>query len=77
MKVVRKTLDIRRDLWRRVRVNSEASGVHLRDYVSYLFEKSQPVMESDLEARRELEQMVKSNRDLQAKTAAFEKGGHP
>jgi len=41
--LVHKSIDVRPEVWRRLRINAELSGVPVRDYLSFLVERSKPV----------------------------------
>jgi len=60
-----KTLDVRPETWRRLRINAELSGVTLRDFVTYLIETSAPVNEGDPQYDQLL-QVVEKNRAARA-----------
>lgn len=62
MRLVHKSLDIRPEVWRQLRINAELSGVPLRDYLSYLIESSRPVSESDGDSQAMLARVVEENR---------------
>jgi macrodomain Ter protein organizer (MatP/YcbG family) len=61
MALVHKSVDVRLEVWRKLRLNAELSGVPLRDYLSYLIERSRPVLEGDAEAMAALRQTSQAN----------------
>lgn len=65
MCLVHKSIDVRPEVWRILRVNAELSGVALRDYLTFLIERSSPIetsnaaMQSDLQAAIERNQQAR------------------
>ena len=59
--LIHKSVHVRREIWQKLRINSELSNAALRDYLAYLIEYSQPVPESQGEARTKLENIAKLN----------------
>jgi len=47
MGLVHKSVEIRPEVWRKLRINAELSGVPVRDFITYLIEQSQPIPEND------------------------------
>ncbi len=43
MSLVHKSVDVRADVWQKLRVNAEMSGCSVRDYLTYLIEQSNPI----------------------------------
>lgn len=60
--LIHKSVYVRQEVWRKLRLNSELSGVPLRDYLTYLIERSVPASSCDPEARRELDHIAELNR---------------
>jgi hypothetical protein len=60
-RLVHKSVDVRPEVWRKLRVNAELSGVPLRDFLAYLIEQSHPIAEEDAERRVELQRVVAAN----------------
>ncbi len=61
MALVHKSVDIRIEVWRRLRINAELSGVSLRDYLSYLIEANGPVDPRDGHTAELLHEVISSN----------------
>jgi macrodomain Ter protein organizer (MatP/YcbG family) len=61
MKLVHKSVDVRQEVWQRLRVNAAESGVSLRDYLTFLIERSEPVDGDDLDTRASLDQAIDAN----------------
>jgi len=62
---VHKSVDVRSDVWRKLRINAEMSEVPVRDFLAYLIERSEPVTDDDLEANAILGRVAKANREAQ------------
>jgi len=62
MALVHKSVEIRPEVWRKLRVNAELSGVPVRDFITYLIEQSQPIHETDQALRPLLLNAKESNR---------------
>lgn len=60
--LVHKSISIRPEVWKRLRINAELSNVSVRDYLSFLIEQSEPVPEKDTTARGVLDQAAENNR---------------
>lgn len=67
MKLVHKSVYIRSDVWRRLRINAELSDCSLRDYLTYLIELSDPIDDADGNALTRIDQVIKANRLPRAK----------
>lgn len=65
---VHKSIGIRPEVWKRLRIHAELSDTSLRDYLSYLIERSEPVDLKDTEGLSVLQQVSVKNR--QARDAA-------
>jgi len=61
MKLVHKSVDIRQDVWRRLRVNAAESGVSLRDYLTFVIESSEPISSDDPQTRASLQRSIDAN----------------
>jgi len=59
--LVHKSIAVRAEIWRKLRLNAELSGVPLRDYLTWLVEQSGPVSESDASARAQLSRTTSLN----------------
>jgi len=59
--LVHKSIDVRPEVWKRLRVNAELSGVAVRDYLSYLIEQAKPVPERDAPAQELLRRVAETN----------------
>jgi hypothetical protein len=68
MLLVHKSVCVQEEIWRKLRINAELSGVSVRDYLSYLIFNSQPVASNDLEAYQQLEALAKDNQAARQKT---------
>ena len=62
MTLVHKSVDVRPEIWRRLRVHAELSAASLRDYLAYLIETSEPVGDADNRRRELLESVADENR---------------
>lgn len=66
MPLVHKSIDVRKAVWKKLRVNAELSDCALRDYLAYLVENSSPVDPEDPGQSRErelLQAAAKANDD--------------
>lgn len=63
MRLVHKSIDVRPEIWRTLRLHAELSDVAVRDYLSWLIEQSQPV-EGEGVARDQLDAVVLRNRQV-------------
>lgn len=61
MPLAHKSIDVRPEVWRRLRVNAELSGVPVRDYLTYLIERADPVPEKDGAAQESLRRVMAAN----------------
>lgn len=68
MALTHKSINVREEVWRQLRINAELTGVPVRDFLSYLILKSQPVPEEDRDAREELSLVAKANEEARHKT---------
>jgi macrodomain Ter protein organizer (MatP/YcbG family) len=59
--LIHKSIDVRREVWTRLKVNAELSGVALRDYLSYLALASGPVDPAESPSRQALDAEVRRN----------------
>jgi hypothetical protein len=62
MPLVHKTVDVRPEVWKKLRLHAEMSGVHLRDYLTHLIEASSPVLAEDDPSKQSLAQAAEANR---------------
>jgi hypothetical protein len=61
MGLVHKSINIREEVWRQLRINAELTGVPVRDFLTYLIVTSQPVQEDDAKAREQLAAVARAN----------------
>lgn len=69
MKLVHKSVNVRPEVWRILRVNSAMSGtdgVPVRDYLTWLIEQSQPVRADQPDRMKHLDEVVETNRQARA-----------
>ena len=62
MKWVHKSVDVRPEVWRKLRINSELSSAPVRDFLAYLIEQSEPVRPGDDQAMAMLRGIGEANR---------------
>lgn len=62
--LVHKSVYIRPEVWRRLKVNACLSGVPVRDYLTYLIVHSEPVTEENAVGRAGLQHEVRANASL-------------
>jgi hypothetical protein len=60
--LVHKSVDVRPEVWRKLRIHAELSDVSVRDYLSYLIEGSEPVTPQDAGRWSGLQDAAKANR---------------
>ena len=72
MPLVTKSVAVHGDVWRQLRVNAELSGVAVRDYLTFLILKSNPVQGTDSETRQQLSVISEANK--QARQIHFPSG---
>lgn len=68
MPLIHKSVCVREEVWRRLRINSELSGVAVRDYLTYVILTSQPVVTGDPEAKQQMEAVVRENQRIRQET---------
>lgn len=61
MPLVHKSIDVRPEIWKRLRLNAEITGVALRDYLTYLIERSSPVTDAQQVEKQCLDRIVQAN----------------
>jgi len=52
MALTHKSINIREEVWRQLRINAELTGVPVRDYLTFIILNSKPVDEQDEKAQR-------------------------
>jgi hypothetical protein len=62
MALVHKTIDVRPEVWKKLRINAELSDVPVRDFLTYLVEKSQPIGPGDAQELEQLNRVKEANR---------------
>jgi hypothetical protein len=67
MALTHKSINIREEVWRQLRINAELTGVPVRDFLTYLIVNSQPVPEDDRTAREQLGTVARANEDARLK----------
>lgn len=67
--LVHKSVHVRREVWQKLRLHSEMSGVPLRDFLTYLIEASKPVTSDQGPDRDALERVAELNRKALGKPA--------
>ena len=67
MALTHKSINIREEVWRQLRINAELTGVPVRDFLTYLIVNSQPISEGDHVAREQLAAVGKSNEEARLK----------
>jgi len=60
--LVNKSIAIRPEVWRKLRINAELTGVSVRDYLTWIIERSQLVPSTDSISRAELRSVEEANR---------------
>ena len=70
--LLHKSVHVLPQVWRQLRINSEISGVSLRDFLTYLINNSRPVTDQDAENRKVLEVICEQNRQAVQDTRARE-----
>ena len=61
MALAHKSVAVRPEVWRKLRINAELSGVSVRDYLSYLVERSFPIDAKDAGACALLQSLSLAN----------------
>ena len=69
MPLVHKSLSVRPEVWRKLRLDAELSGAPLRDFFTYLVERAAPVSAADREAVSQLQSITKSNAAARSETS--------
>jgi len=59
--LVHKSVDVRPEIWRKLRINAELSGVSLRDYLTWVIDSSVPA-DDDPTAVSDLQRICERNR---------------
>ena len=67
--LIHKSVHVRREVWQKLRLHSEMSGVPLRDFLTYLIEVSKPVSSDQGPERDALERVAEQNRNAKGKPA--------
>lgn len=67
MALTHKSINIREEVWRQLRINAELTGVPVRDFLTYLIVNSHPISGSDHAAREQLAAVGKSNEEARLK----------
>lgn len=63
MKLVHKSVTVHSDVWRRLRLNAELSGVAVRDFLAFIINISSPIIESeDPESFKKLKDLARQQR---------------
>ena len=60
--LVHKSVEILPEAWKKLKIHSELSGVSLRDYLTFLIQRSEPVLDGDSDERAILRSIVQSNK---------------
>lgn len=60
--LVQKSVRIPPSTWKHLRLNAELSGVALRDYLTYLIDKSEPIDHADEAVLQRMSVIVATNR---------------
>jgi macrodomain Ter protein organizer (MatP/YcbG family) len=64
--LVHKSIDVRPEIWRRLRINAELSGAAVRDYLAYVIERAEPV--ADATGHALLQEIAVTNRASRIET---------